>query len=183
MSLVDAATTRTRVVETGLLWGLVLLVAALSLLPIGPLVFEGLAPGGCLAVQMPNNTDGPAHRAMREVAAAGPWAARLAGASQSKAVLGSFDDYRRWLQAAGCDVDLWQTTYVHALKGVDAIVEWFSSTGLKPFIDPLAPEERADYLARYRTLIAQSYPEQPDGMVLLRFPRLFIVATKRAGSL
>ena len=49
MSLVDAATTRTRVVETGLLWGLVLLVAALSLLPIGRLVFEGLAPGGALS--------------------------------------------------------------------------------------------------------------------------------------
>ncbi len=49
MSLADASTTRTRVVETGLLWGLVFLVAGLSLLPIGRLVFEGLAPGGQLS--------------------------------------------------------------------------------------------------------------------------------------
>lgn len=46
MAFADAATTRTRVEETGLLWGLVLLVAILSLLPIGRLVVEGLAPGG-----------------------------------------------------------------------------------------------------------------------------------------
>lgn len=49
MSLADASTTRTRVVETGLLWGLVFLVAGLSLLPIGRLVFEGMAPGGQLS--------------------------------------------------------------------------------------------------------------------------------------
>ena len=49
MSLADPATLRTRVEETGLLWGLVGLVALLSLLPIGRLVVEGLAPGGQLS--------------------------------------------------------------------------------------------------------------------------------------
>ena len=44
MSLADPATLRTRVEETGLLWGLVGLVALLSLLPIGRLIVEGLAP-------------------------------------------------------------------------------------------------------------------------------------------
>ena len=38
MSLADPATLRTRVEETGLLWGLVGLVALLSLLPIGRLI-------------------------------------------------------------------------------------------------------------------------------------------------
>lgn len=49
MSFADASTARTRVEETGLLWGLVFLVALLSLLPIGRLVVEGLAPGGQLS--------------------------------------------------------------------------------------------------------------------------------------
>ena len=49
MSLADPATLRTRVEETGLLWGLVGLVALLSLLPIGRLIVEGLAPGGQLS--------------------------------------------------------------------------------------------------------------------------------------
>ena len=36
-----------------------------------------LAPGGSLAVQMPDNLDEPAHVLMREVAADGPWADKL----------------------------------------------------------------------------------------------------------
>ena len=34
------------------------------------------------------------------------------------------------------------------------------------------------FLARYRALIADAYPAQADGSVLLPFPRLFMVATR-----
>jgi trans-aconitate 2-methyltransferase len=137
-----------------------------------------LNPGGCLAVQMPNNMDEPSHRLMREVAAAGPWAGTLAAAAGAREEIGSFEDYYAWLCTAGCRVDIWQTTYVHALAGAAAIVEWFKSTGLRPYLDPLAPEEREGYLARYLAAIGQAYPEQSDGKVLLRFPRLFFVAQR-----
>ncbi len=38
-----------------------------------PRLYGLLAPGGVLAIQMPDNLDEPSHRAMREVAADGPW--------------------------------------------------------------------------------------------------------------
>lgn len=139
---------------------------------------RALRRGGALAVQMPNNLAEPSHVAMDEVAAEGPWAARLANARSAKATIGSFSDYRRWLMDAGCEVDIWQTTYVHALAGHDAIVAWFRSTGLKPYVDPLAGDEREAFLARYREKIAACYPVEPDGKVLLRFPRLFILAVR-----
>jgi len=44
-----------------------------------------LEQGGSLAVQMPDNLDEPAHRLMREVAAAGPWAEKLGAAAGSRA--------------------------------------------------------------------------------------------------
>lgn len=143
-----------------------------------PRLAASLAPGGCLAVQMPNNLSEPSHVAMREVAAEGPWADKLTTAKAERSAIGSFGDYRRWLMEAGCRVDIWQTTYVHALSGLDAIAEWFKSTGLKPYLDRLTGEEREAFIARYLERIAPAYPLESDGKVLLRFPRLFIVATR-----
>ena len=45
-----------------------------------PRLFEAVAPGGALAVQMPRNHDFATHRLMRQAAAEGPWRDRLAGA-------------------------------------------------------------------------------------------------------
>lgn len=159
--------------------------AVLQWLPDHPALLKRLCsflkPGGCLAVQMPNNLSEPSHRLMRQVAKDGPWAGKLSSASLAREAIGSFDDYYGWLLQADCSADIWQTTYVHPLAGADAIVEWLKSTGLRPYLDALAPEERSDYLQRYQAEIAKAYPAQQDGKVLLRFPRLFMVA-RRNGS-
>ncbi len=83
-----------------------------------------LAPGGCLAVQVPDNLDEPSHRLMREVAEEAPFREALAGAAGARTPLGTFQDYDTWLARAGCTVDLWRTTYVHPLQGHRGIVEW-----------------------------------------------------------
>jgi len=157
--------------------------AVLQWLPDHPNLLARLATflrsGGCLAVQMPNNLNEPSHRLMEQVAGDGPWADRLCSAPAAREAIGSFEAYYAWLQQAGCSVDLWQTTYVHPLDGADAIAAWFGSTGLRPYLAPLSPEEQAVYLDRYRAEIARAYPPQADGKVLLRFPRLFFVATKK----
>ncbi|MBJ6125912.1 trans-aconitate 2-methyltransferase [Microvirga splendida] len=138
-----------------------------------------LEPGGCLAVQMPNNLHEPSHRIMREVAQEGPWAEKLRAASVSRVEIGSFEEYYSWLLRAGCSADLWQTTYVHPLADAQTIVEWLKGTGLRPYLDPLSPEERSGFLDRYLIEIEKAYPAQQDGKVLLRFPRLFFVARKQ----
>ncbi len=135
-----------------------------------------LAPGGCLAVQMPDNLDEPSHRLMREVAAEGPWRDRLAGIARTR--LGSFSDYDRWLTRAGCRTELWRTTYVHPLSGHGGIVEWVRGTGLRPYLAPLDPAMQAEFLVRYEAALALAYPAQDDGRVLLPFPRLFLVAQR-----
>ena len=50
-----------------------------------PALMRRLAPGGQLAVQMPDNLDEPVHRLMRKVAAEGPWAGQLASAGAVRA--------------------------------------------------------------------------------------------------
>jgi trans-aconitate 2-methyltransferase len=144
-----------------------------------PALVAKLAPGGTLAVQMPDNLDEPAHRLMREIAAEGPWAAKLsaAAAAEARPPMQTANRYYAILSAAGCRADIWRTTYYHALSGgAGAVVEWFKGSGLRPFIAPLNDGEREDFLARYRSAVARAYPAQTDGCVLLPFPRLFIVA-------
>jgi trans-aconitate 2-methyltransferase len=138
-------------------------------------LMDCLTPGGVLAVQMPDNLMEPSHVLMREAAEAMPFAEKLASAA--RAPLPSPADYYELLVGRSVRIDIWHTIYNHPLVGgAHAIVEWLKSTGLKPFLDPLDEGEREQFLAAYRSRIAAAYPEQCDGKVLLRFPRLFIVA-------
>ncbi len=144
-----------------------------------PALMAKLADGGNLAVQMPDNLEEPAHRLMRQVAAEGPWAAKLAGSAAARAPRLAAAWYYAMLRPHASRVDVWTTTYHHVLAGgTDAVVEWFKGSGLRPFLSPLDPAEAEAYLAVYRTALADAYPPLADGSVLLPFPRLFIVATR-----
>ena len=144
-----------------------------------PRLAAKLAPGGSLAVQMPDNLEEPAHRLMREVAADGPWVAKLARAAGAREAMGTPGWYYGVLRPHCARVDVWRTTYHHPLAGgADAVVEWFKGSGLRPFLALLDAEEQAGFLTEYRDRIAQAYPALPDGSVLLPFPRLFLVGTR-----
>ena len=146
-----------------------------------PRLFGLLAPGGVLAIQMPDNLDEPSHRIMREVAADGPWSPVVgtAGASRADRML-TAQGYYDLLAGLGASLDIWRTTYHHPMESPDAIVSWVRSTGLRPFVDPLPPDQQAGFLAAYQARIDRAYPIRADGKRLLAFPRLFIVARRRA---
>jgi trans-aconitate 2-methyltransferase len=137
-----------------------------------------LNEGGWLAAQMPNNIQELSHALMRMVAADGPWASRLVPIAKTRVVIGSLDEYYQLLTPVCSRIDIWQTTYVHPLDGPDDIVEWFQGSGLRPFLEPLSPCECEAFLARYRAELSAAYPRQPNGKVLLRYPRLFLVVQK-----
>lgn len=144
-----------------------------------PALLRQLAPGGSLAVQMPANVHEPAHRAIREVAARGPWAQRLASAHRDLDIPHPADWYFRVLREADASVDIWRTTYHHQLAGGPAaVVEWFKGSALRPFLQLLDDGEKAQFLAQYEQAVAGLHPPQPDGTVLLPFPRLFFVARR-----
>ena len=141
-----------------------------------PRVLEALPQGGVLAVQMPDNMAEPSHVLMRETAADGPWASQLADAARLP--LPPVRTYYDALKPFASKLDIWHTAYNHVLESPEAVVEWVKSTGLRPFVDPLTPEQREAFLAQYLARIANAYPRTTDGKVLLRFPRLFIVAVR-----
>jgi len=144
-----------------------------------PELVARLATGGALAIQMPDNLEVAAHQLMRQIAAEGPWAQMLAAASAARTPIGSANWYYEVLRPVCSGVEVWRTTYYHALAGGPAaIVEWFKGSGLRPFLDPLDAPSRAAYLERYTAAVARAYPAMSDGSVLLPFPRLFMAAVR-----
>ncbi len=141
-----------------------------------PRLVSLLAPGGCLAVQMPAMHDAPLRALQQEVAARGRWASLLACVGSAPPILdpGAYWDLLRPVTAS---LDLWDTTYMHALQGDDAVVQWAMGTSLRPFLAPLAGGMRADFLAAYAEAIRPHYPKRADGTTLLPFRRRFIIAT------
>ena len=144
-----------------------------------PRLVSFLEHGGSLAVQMPDNLDEPAYRAMRTVAADPAWADTLAKSGGFRGSMANHDGYYRILKPHCTRVDVWRTTYHHVMQdGAAGVVEWFKGSGLRPYLNALDAPQQAAFLTQYRDEIARLYPAQPDGSVLLPFPRLFMVALR-----
>lgn len=140
-------------------------------------LMEQLAPGGVMAVQMPAMHAAPIRALQHEVAAEGPWAPLLAEVGGAPPILeaGQYWDVLRPISA---ELDIWETVYLHALSGENAAVQWASGTSLRPFLDPLPADLRAQFLAAYSAAVAPHYPRRADGTTLLPFRRLFMVARR-----
>lgn len=158
----------------------VLANASLQWLPdhraLYPRLLTQLAPGGCLAVQTPDNLAEPPHRVARELAASPRWSSRIGAVRHPERHDAAF--YHALLAPLCTTVDIWRTTYHHPLPGHDAVVDWFEASALRPWLAPLDDAGRRDFLAAYRTAIAAALPALADGTVLLPFPRLFVVARR-----
>lgn len=143
-----------------------------------PHLVAQLAPGGVLAIQMPDNLDEPTHSLMRKVAATPRWAEKIGpGAAERKKILG-IEAYYDLLSQLGCKVDIWRTTYYHVMPSHQAMVDWLKATGLRPFLSPLDEQDQAAFLAQYLHELKAAYSLRQDGNVLMPFPRLFMVASK-----
>jgi trans-aconitate 2-methyltransferase len=144
-----------------------------------PRLVSILAPDGILALQMPDNFDEPSHRLMREVAAEGPWSSIIGKAAEQRVKRLPLTAYYDLLAPIAGDVEIWRTVYYHPMPNAEAIVNWVRSTGLRPFVDPLPPHQQAAFLAAYREKIEAAYRPHADGLRLLPFPRLFILARRK----
>jgi trans-aconitate 2-methyltransferase len=152
----------------------------LELLPTLPRLLPGfvamLAAGGCLAVQIPNDLYEPSRALVRMIAAEGPWARKLLPIAKTRPFNESMEGLYALLSPIAARLDIWEATYLHVVSDVAAIVELMEATRLAPFLAPLGPADRRKFLARYAAELNDAYPALPDGRMMLRFRRLFVVA-------
>ncbi len=141
-----------------------------------PALGQRVAPGGWFAFQVPGNFVEPSHAIRTELAAEKRYAEHLDGV----AVPSSHDpvDYYHALAPHGWQVDAWETTYLHVLRGADAVFEWVRGTGARPTLQAL-PEGglREEFTEEFRRRLAAAYPDHGGG-VLLPFRRIFVVARR-----
>ena len=140
-----------------------------------PRLLSLLAPGGVLAVQMPAMHATPLRRLPYEIGVSGPWAEALRGVGSAPDILEP-GEYWDLLRPRVASLDMWQTTYMHALQGENAVMEWASGSSLRPFLDRIPAAQREAFRQAYADAARVHYPRRPDGTTLLPFHRLFMVA-------
>lgn len=139
---------------------------------------EALVSGGWLAFQVPGNDGSPSHVILRELQRSPQWRKRLDGEALADHRVLEPDEYLERLAALGCQVDAWETTYLHVLQGPDPVLEWVKGSALRPVLSRL-PEGpgREAFLGEYRARLREAYPAGEHGTVL-PYRRLFVVARK-----
>lgn len=140
-----------------------------------PRLMELLKPGGLMAVQIPMNYQEPIHRIIESTVSL--WAELIPHKRLFYTL--SQEQYFDILSEISTDFTLWQTTYLHRMPSHQAIMEWYSSTGLRPYLDAAVSEEARDgfYLEVFRQ-VKKQYPVQKNGEIVFRFPRFFFIAQK-----
>jgi trans-aconitate 2-methyltransferase len=139
-------------------------------------VFEQVADAGALAFQIPSDAYAAVRRHMHEVAEDPAWRERMAAAKVAL-TMEAPGFYYDVLAGRASRIDIWETEYSHVMDGPSAIVDWVSTTGLRPFLAALEDEiERRRFLDSFTQKVSASYPRRRDGNVLFPFRRLFVVA-------
>ena len=82
--------------------------------------------------------------------------------------------YLHALRGLGCDVDAWETTYLHVLDGDDPVFTWVSGTGARPTLQALPADLRVRFEEEFKKRLRAAYPDH-DGRVVLPFRRIFVV--------
>ncbi|MCL1986171.1 MAG: methyltransferase domain-containing protein [Betaproteobacteria bacterium] len=136
-------------------------------------LFNMLNAGGMLAIQVPNTERMPVYIELGKLAASDKWKGRFA----EVAGVHSMHDasfYYDIICGLSDEVDLWETRYFHVMNTHADIVKWYSSTGLKPYLDCLKDDApRAEFQMDFENALRGAYPVQADGRVLFPFTRIF----------
>lgn len=142
-----------------------------------PKLFSLLESGGVLAVQVPNTATMPIHIVLQTLVKAEKWRAQLGSVTTHATFAAPY--YYDILSTLTADFDLWETHYHHVMESHNALVQWYSSTGLRPYLNCLTSEQdKAAFLADFESALQAAYPAQNDGHVLFPFVRIFFIAKR-----
>jgi trans-aconitate 2-methyltransferase len=141
-------------------------------------LFAGVQSQGALAVQVPANNDSPLHKAVLSVSKREAWKDMMTGSDKVITYHDASFYYDR-LAALSGRIFIWHTTYYHVLGDHQGLIDWYASTGMKPYLERLGSVElRQLFQSQVLEECRSAYPEQQNGRILFPFRRLFFIAYK-----
>ncbi|MBS2965205.1 methyltransferase domain-containing protein [Actinocrinis puniceicyclus] len=140
-----------------------------------------VAPGGWFAMGVPGNFAAPSHMLLGELQRDSRWAGSITG-EQFRPASHEPPDYLRALSEAGAQAEVWETTYYYVLPGVDGVLDFVSSTALRPVLAELGgpdTESARGFVSAYADALRDAYPPQQLGgqtVQVLPYRRIFAIA-------
>jgi len=134
--------------------------------------FDALRPGGTIVVQMPANETETAKMEISRLAREAPWNAMLRGRERA------FHEeapefYAAMLTQLGYDrIDCYHLTFHHPMDRPADVVQWYRSTGLRPFLDAIPKDRHSEFLGDLTGRLNAAYGT--SGPMTFDFKRLFI---------
>ncbi len=142
-----------------------------------PSLFEKLERGGTLAVQIPLTEKMPISAILEEMKSAPQWRDAFADVRDLKAL--SPEQYYDIISSLTDNFSMWKTDYVHSMDSVDAIMQWYSGSRLRPYFAALPEERRGKFSDSVMKSFSEYYKVRKNGKIAMPFTRLFIVAIKK----
>ena len=140
-------------------------------------LFAMVAAGGALAVQIPANYDSPLFSAISRVAKMEPWQEVMAGCDERLIYRDPAFYYNMLAALSPQSLVLWQTIYYHIMPTQQSLIDWYASTGMRPYLERLGTDdEKKTFQAQVLAACRADYPLQSDQKVLFPFRRLFFIA-------
>lgn len=141
-----------------------------------PNMMSILKERGMLAVQIPVTVEQDMHKVIKAVTSKDYWKDKLSNAR----TFYTLKDYEYFDILSDCssDFEIWKTVYYHKLPSHQSILEWYRSTGLKPYFDRLNDNDKILFEQDILEEITKQFPIQKNGEIIFKFPRLFFTAHK-----
>ena len=135
-----------------------------------------LNPGGVLAIQVPNQAEMPINSIVGRVIKTAKWDGKFQNERKFNNL--TEEEYFDLLSNISADFSMWKTIYFHRLPSQESIIEWYRSTGLKPYLEVLDDTEKKEFEQDILVQVKKEYPLQKNGEVIFRFNRLFFMVVK-----
>ncbi|MCK2241011.1 MULTISPECIES: trans-aconitate 2-methyltransferase [unclassified Crossiella] len=144
-----------------------------------PAWLDRLPAGAWFAFQVPGNFAEPSHTIPRGIAESPAWRDTLGGTFRPVDAVPRPEVYAGVLAAAGFAADVWETTYLHELRGADPVLNWISGTALRPVRAALDETRWPEFTAELAPRLRAAYPAHGEDVTWFPMRRIFAVGHKK----